>query len=331
MTHLLNNNNIANQLNKLSLLPNLLHNNNKCIRYIRNSIKDQYNNHNHKHRHRHNYTHNHHYKQSTSISSICTLLGFAAVYTHNNDDTIQPEVEPHVNTQTIQHQHNSKTIHNKPILPSDTPEWVIDLMNDSNYMYHDLQQLLDTTGHMIFDSLLHSPQGVKQFYYLAEIPPQYTNNNRNDNNSKNNNINMLYKLHNDNSNNSSTTHFHDTDHSWTPEIRGIFNLGNSVCGHKGVVHGGLSATLIDELSGGAAFMSVGPAFTAKLTVNYHKPLPANKWIVVRAKVVKQVNRKSYVAASIEDGNGNIYATGDALFIKPKLLSMPVSALLNSVQ
>lgn len=271
-----------------------------------------------------------------------TLLGVAAVLSHNDDEHTH-DGEPHK-------PHATNDINHADI-PNDAPRWVRTLNCNSSYMYQDLQKLLDTTGHMIFDSLLHSPAGIEQFYYYAEIPPYLQQYHNNDNNTihqsdvlldavvqklkSQTQQQALSNINNDDTDSTShnsTPSSHDIELSeWSPEIRAVFHLGKSVCGHKGVVHGGMSATLMDEVSGCAAFMTIGPSFTASLNVDYCIPLPANTWVLVRAKVVKSKGRKSYVSSSIEDGEGRVYARSSALFIKPKLLDIPASALFNAVQ
>lgn len=42
------------------------------------------------------------------------------------------------------------------------------------------------------------------------------------------------------------------------------------------------------------------------------------WVLVRAHVDRHEGRKVYIAGSVENGEGIIYAKSMALFIKPKL-------------
>lgn len=85
----------------------------------------------------------------------------------------------------------------------------------------------------------------------------------------------------------------------------------------GIIHGGLTAALCDELSGAASFVTCGPLhFTANLTLNYLKPIVAGQYILVRASVVSIIRRKVYVNVTVENGRGRIFAKGTALFIRP---------------
>ena len=65
------------------------------------------------------------------------------------------------------------------------------------------------------------------------------------------------------------------------------------------------------------FSCVGPCFTANLNVDYIKPLLTPAWVLVRAHVDRLEGRKVYVHATVENGEGGIYAKAVVLFVKPK--------------
>jgi acyl-coenzyme A thioesterase PaaI-like protein len=66
------------------------------------------------------------------------------------------------------------------------------------------------------------------------------------------------------------------------------------------------------------FSCVGPCFTANLNIDYVRPLLTPSWVLVRAHVERHENRKVFVHASVENGEGGIYAKAVVLFIKPKV-------------
>lgn len=101
-------------------------------------------------------------------------------------------------------------------------------------------------------------------------------------------------------------------------------LGENLCGHVGIVHGGMLATLMDESMGrcGLAALPHQIGFTANLSVDYRKPVRAGTYIVIKAEVVKLEGRKVWVKGRIEglgDGkkDGELLVEGEALFIEPK--------------
>jgi acyl-coenzyme A thioesterase PaaI-like protein len=101
-------------------------------------------------------------------------------------------------------------------------------------------------------------------------------------------------------------------------------LGEDLCGHPGIVHGGLLATLLDEGLARCCFPALPNkiAMTANLTVNYRAPSPAGNYFVLRAKTVKVEGRKAWVEGHIEslpeEGKEPvILVEASALMIEPK--------------
>lgn len=81
----------------------------------------------------------------------------------------------------------------------------------------------------------------------------------------------------------------------------IMHIGTDVCGHPGIVHGGLLATLLDEGLARCCFEALPSkvAVTAKLEVNYRKPTKADQYVVLRAKTTRVEGRKAWVEGHIE--------------------------------
>lgn len=104
----------------------------------------------------------------------------------------------------------------------------------------------------------------------------------------------------------------------------ISYLSTDLCGHVGMVHGGMLATMMDE---GMAYCSFAAlpnriGVTASLTVNYRAPSPAGSFVVLKAEVVKAEGRKVWVKGRIEllgDGiePGKVLVEGESLFVEPK--------------
>lgn len=105
-------------------------------------------------------------------------------------------------------------------------------------------------------------------------------------------------------------------------------LGSGICGHPGIVHGGVLATLMDEGLARCCFRllpnKVG--VTANLNINYRAPAMADSYVVLRAKTTKLEGRKAWVEARIEklspdeDGAG-LLVEATALFIEPRLAAV----------
>jgi len=112
------------------------------------------------------------------------------------------------------------------------------------------------------------------------------------------------------------------------EMVALFHVGEDVCGHPGIVHGGLLATILDEGLGRCCFKSLphNIAVTANLNVNYRKPTPASTFLVLKAETYKVEGRKAWVRGRLEQlaAPGEepiVFAEAEALFISPKYAAM----------
>lgn len=107
-------------------------------------------------------------------------------------------------------------------------------------------------------------------------------------------------------------------------------LGTDLCGHPGIVHGGLLATILDEGLARCCFGALPNkiAMTANLNINYRAPAPAGSFIVLRARTTKVEGRKAFVEGRLETlvGEGEtpvVLAEATALFIEPKQAAVSI--------
>eukprot|EP00468_Gymnochlora_sp_CCMP2014_P008237 CAMPEP_0167761174 /NCGR_PEP_ID=MMETSP0110_2-20121227/12017_1 /TAXON_ID=629695 /ORGANISM="Gymnochlora sp., Strain CCMP2014" /LENGTH=155 /DNA_ID=CAMNT_0007647811 /DNA_START=84 /DNA_END=551 /DNA_ORIENTATION=+ len=102
------------------------------------------------------------------------------------------------------------------------------------------------------------------------------------------------------------------------ELYCVIELGDALCGHEGLAHGGLLATILDDAFGALCFVSnKTTGFTANLSINYRKPVPLPSKLLIRTRVKDKVRRKRYMLGSIEDGEGKVFVEGSALFVVPR--------------
>lgn len=89
------------------------------------------------------------------------------------------------------------------------------------------------------------------------------------------------------------------------ETVGILHVGRALCGHDGIVHGGMLATLLDESLGRTAIRNLPDqvGVTAWLKVDYRKPTHADQFIVLRTRLIEGKGRKVWVEGQIEDLDG----------------------------
>ncbi|MCJ1382611.1 hypothetical protein MMC17_005724 [Xylographa soralifera] len=103
----------------------------------------------------------------------------------------------------------------------------------------------------------------------------------------------------------------------------FFYLGADLCGHPGVVHGGLLATILDEGMARCCFPALPSqvGMTANLTLNYRKPCPSERYVVLRAWTRDVEGRKAWVEGRVEslevEGEATVFVEAEALFIEPR--------------
>lgn len=88
-------------------------------------------------------------------------------------------------------------------------------------------------------------------------------------------------------------------------------------GYPGVLHGGIVATILDEISGRAQMGDVAAPrfmFTAKLEVKYRKNVPTGKPLKIIGKAGRVKGKIAESWAGIYDQDGNLLAEANAMLI-----------------
>jgi thioesterase superfamily protein 4 len=105
------------------------------------------------------------------------------------------------------------------------------------------------------------------------------------------------------------------------EVRTLLALRGGLDGYSGVCHGGITATLLDEIMSilvAVCRESQGLSpdnLTADLRVRYLRPVPTPSVVLVTAKIRDiQKQRKYFVDAEMVDEHGVALAKGEGLFI-----------------
>jgi uncharacterized protein (TIGR00369 family) len=91
-------------------------------------------------------------------------------------------------------------------------------------------------------------------------------------------------------------------------------------GYHGVIHGGIIATLLDEVMAKIILSKDLVAVTADLSVRYRKSLPVGAQVKITGEITLQKSRTIHTKAVIADENGTIYAESTAVYIVVKSLS-----------
>ncbi len=107
------------------------------------------------------------------------------------------------------------------------------------------------------------------------------------------------------------------------EIGTIFTPQHMHEGHRGVMHGGMSAAVLDELMGRAILhtdfcrqLQCTPTYvTAEMTVEYKKPVFVGSKMYGYGKIDKVEGRRCYTSSVISDENDEIMAEAKGIYVR----------------
>lgn len=97
-------------------------------------------------------------------------------------------------------------------------------------------------------------------------------------------------------------------------VRGRFQLGAEYQGAAGFVHGGIIATLLDEVMSKANRFRKARAVTAELNVEYLKPVRVGEDLLVEGWETDAKGRNLFLQGEIRDSAGNLLARGRGRFV-----------------
>lgn len=94
-----------------------------------------------------------------------------------------------------------------------------------------------------------------------------------------------------------------------------FRLKTQFVGPPGHAHGGIIATILDEAMGKVNKLHNVIALTSRMEVDYLKPVPLSKPLVVEGWEVRVRGREHIHAAEIRDSKGQVLASSQGRFIE----------------
>ena len=98
-------------------------------------------------------------------------------------------------------------------------------------------------------------------------------------------------------------------------VRGAFRIGAEYQGGPGFVHGGIIATLLDEVMGKVNRFRKVRAVTAELQVEYLRPVPVEHELVLEGWEVEKKGRSLFHAGEIRSAEGAVLARGKGRFVE----------------
>jgi uncharacterized protein (TIGR00369 family) len=110
--------------------------------------------------------------------------------------------------------------------------------------------------------------------------------------------------------------YNDPDNHY---IYSIVNVPEHFQGYPGVVHGGIVATMLDEISGRATLLDGDDQnlmVTMKLEVKYRKPTPTQTPLKVIGRVVNMTPTRAKVLGEIQLPDGTVTSECEGLLARP---------------
>ena len=101
----------------------------------------------------------------------------------------------------------------------------------------------------------------------------------------------------------------------TRRIRGVFRIGAEYQGGPGFVHGGIVATLLDEVLAKVSRFEKDIAVTGELTVEYLKPVRVEEEVTVEGWEIERNGRLRMRQGEIRDSSGAVLARGRGKFVE----------------
>lgn len=97
-------------------------------------------------------------------------------------------------------------------------------------------------------------------------------------------------------------------------VRAAVTLAPEFQGWRGIAHGGIAMSLLDEAMAHAAGYAGHRGVTASVNVRFRKPVPLEQRLDVRGRVVWQRHNVLGVEASVYDASGTLLLHGEGKFV-----------------
>ncbi|HOF88723.1 MAG TPA: PaaI family thioesterase [Armatimonadota bacterium] len=96
-----------------------------------------------------------------------------------------------------------------------------------------------------------------------------------------------------------------------------FTADARVQGYRGIIHGGIVATLLDEVMARLVWEQAGPSATARLDIRYRRPAPIGAAIEVRGRItaVRRAGQLFETAARATLADGTVLADATGLVMR----------------
>jgi acyl-coenzyme A thioesterase PaaI-like protein len=113
--------------------------------------------------------------------------------------------------------------------------------------------------------------------------------------------------------------------------RAVYTARPEHGGWNGILHGGVTFSLMDEALGWALYFQQKPAVTARVNARFNKPIPIGAELIVRAWIIRERTRIVDVRAEVRsaDKNNELFAEADASMYRSRsTVAMPSDSTTN---
>ncbi len=98
-------------------------------------------------------------------------------------------------------------------------------------------------------------------------------------------------------------------------VAGTFTPRPEHEGYTRMTHGGIVSTMLDEAMSWAVIDSGRLAVTARMSVDFRRPVPSGEELTIRASVTRDRGRAVETAGEIVGPDGSVLASSTGLFIR----------------
>lgn len=105
------------------------------------------------------------------------------------------------------------------------------------------------------------------------------------------------------------------------EVATVFRGGRWHEGHEGMLHGGITASILDEVMGRAnrAYDNMmgepgGPVVTAEMTVRYLKPVMSGELMTAFGRIDRREGRRRFASGEIVNEIGEVMASATGVYV-----------------
>ena len=86
-------------------------------------------------------------------------------------------------------------------------------------------------------------------------------------------------------------------------------------GYMRMIHGGIVSTVLDEAMSWAVIDSGRLAVTARMSIDFRKPVPSHEPLTITARVTRDRGRAVETSAELKSSAGELLASSTGLFIR----------------